>query len=211
MAYTAANKNHEYSIDLQSNTYVHYARNKAVYQAAQMDADYLMFIDSDMEFPADGIDHLLSLEMDIVGGLYFSRNSDFPIPIILEIKNNTTHKYIKYPQDTDLFEVDAVGTGFMLIDMDVFKKIDPPYFYHTTPKEFKLNEHSFPDNEIGEDVAFCLKAKEAGFKIMCDSSIKLGHIGSKVHTQADYKRWLKEEYEKFKTKKQQSPSTGAIE
>ena len=32
----------------------------------------------------------------------------------------------------------------------------------------------------GEDVSFCLDAKEAGFRIMCDPRIRVGHEKTRV-------------------------------
>lgn len=200
---------HEHAIGFEKNTYIHYARNKAVWNAVDYGATHLMFIDSDMVFPGGGVDHLLSLEKDIVGGLYFGRREEFPAPIALKIEDNATKKYLQFPEDEPTFEVDAIGTGFMLINMDVFKKVDPPYFYHSTPDEWGLNEVPFPNNEIGEDVAFCLNMGEQGYKIYANQQLELGHVGEKTFRDHDYQRWIREEYENFK--KQQQERTGIIQ
>ena len=33
-----------------------------------------------------------------------------------------------------------------------------------------------------EDLAFCMRAREAGYKILCDPSITLGHVGNTIIT-----------------------------
>jgi len=170
-------------IRLSRNTYTHYARNKLVWEAVEARATHLMFIDSDMSFPVDGVDKLIERGLDIVGGLYFKRVVPIhPIAKLIKNKAVVDMKFEEIPTLKEPFKVDAVGTGFMLINVDVFKKMDPPFFFHTTPKEFGLTEIPFPDNEVGEDVAFCLKAKKLGFDIWVDPTIKLGHIGERIYT-----------------------------
>lgn len=171
------------NIHLSRNTYTHYARNKLVWEAVNTKATHLMFIDSDMSFPIDGVDRLIERGENIIGGLYFKRV--VPIhPIIKIVRDNkiTDMKFKEIPSFEKPFEVDAIGTGFLLINMDVFKKMEPPFFSHASPKEFGMEEIPFPNNEIGEDVAFCLRAKKAGFKIWCDPTIKLGHIGERIYS-----------------------------
>lgn len=182
--WVASTKVH-YSLDIQKNTYIHYARNKAVWQAVKENATHLMFIDSDIIFPRDGIETLLRRDVPIVGGLYFGRTVPFPV---VKVKHPTINGLTNPPSlpDKDMTEVLAVGTGFMLIKMEVFKKIDPPFFFHATPPDFGLDEVPFPNNEVGEDVAFCLKARTAGYKIWVDSTINLKHMGEHAYSREDF-------------------------
>lgn len=184
-----------YSLDIQQNTYVHYARNKAVWQAVNQKATHLMFIDSDMGFPADGVEKLLARNKDIIGGLYFGRLQPFPVVKVKHPKLNGLANPDSIPDTKDPMEVLAVGTGFMLINMDVFKKIDAPFFFHATPEQFGLDPMPFPHNEIGEDVAFCLKARSAGFKVWVDPSIQLTHIGEGRSTRETFDTWIAKEKE----------------
>jgi hypothetical protein len=34
---------------------------------------------------------------------------------------------------------------------------------------------------FGEDISFCLRVKELGKKMYCDSSVKMGHVGQFVY------------------------------
>lgn len=200
-----------HSIDIQKNTYIHYARNKAVWEAVNQKATHLMFIDSDIAFPPDGIERLLKRQFDIVGGLYFGRVAPFPVAKVAHptIPNAMTNP-VSIPED-DVFEVKAIGTGFLLINMDVFKKLEPPFFYHTEPSEFGLMTHPFPNNEIGEDIAFCLKAREAGFKVWVDQTIPLTHIGEGRSTRKDFDRWIKEEQEAIQKEKYAEDQRSSIQ
>lgn len=178
----------KYSFSIQKNTYIHAARNKAIWEAVNQKATHLMFIDADIDFPADGIERLLMRQKDIVGGLYFGRIEPFPVAKVKHQKVNGLANPVVLPP-TDLQEVLAVGTGFMLINMNVFKKIDPPFFFHAEPVEFGLDPVPFPQNELGEDVAFCLKARSAGFKVYLDSSVELGHIGESRSDKSTFEAW----------------------
>ena len=43
---------------------------------------------------------------------------------------------------------------------------------------------------LGEDYFFCWKAKQLGYKLWCDSRIKVGHVGEYVY---DEEAWLAQE------------------
>ena len=40
---------------------------------------------------------------------------------------------------------------------------------------------------FGEDLSFCLRARELGAEIWCDSTIKLGHVGTAVYDEDSYR------------------------
>ena len=43
-----------------------------------------------------------------------------------------------------------------------------------------------PTAGFGEDLSFCMRARDAGVQIYCDSSIKLGHVGYKTYTEEEF-------------------------
>ncbi len=71
-------------------------------------------------------------------------------------------------KENELIEVDATGTGCLMFDMSIFKKIEYPWF------RFQKN----PDTgaTIGEDIGFCQDLKEAGYRIFVDTSIPADHL-----------------------------------
>lgn len=167
-------------VHLQSNCYVHDARNKIVAEAQRIGATHLMFIDADTVFPPDGVQKLLARDLDIVGGLYFRRQPPH-LPTINQLEGDKLIVPTKWPKDKP-FEVFGIGTGFLLIKMSVFEKIKPPYFYF-------CNFHGRP---LGEDIYFCRKAREAGFKVWCDPTIPLQHIGEYAYDQRDFDLYQEE-------------------
>jgi hypothetical protein len=69
------------------------------------------------------------------------------------------------------FTVDYTGFGWVMVAHGVFEKMPYPWF---APKM-----QSFESGEVvdmcGEDVSFCLDAKEMGYEIWCDPKIRVGH------------------------------------
>jgi predicted O-methyltransferase YrrM len=151
-------------------------------------ADYLLFIDSDMEFPVWGLERLLSHDKDIVGGLYYKKGEPH-CPLVYE-KTKMDYECIQNPP-TELFECDGLGTGFLLIKQKVLKDLFNKDF--AKKNGFPFNFMQKPDgNFIGEDLAFCLRAKKKGYKVWCDPTIPIKHIGLGVYDSNSYYKSMKE-------------------
>lgn len=158
-------------------------RNYIAVQAINNKSDYLFMVDDDMTFPSDTLDKLIANNKDICGVAYHSRGSNAKVKIVPEnkimaIAEVSQGKYIDLEKETDpkykeLFECYATGTGIILIKTNIFKNIKRPWF------EFEWHETG--QCKQGEDWVFCRKAKEAGYKIYCDPTIKVGHIGEKIY------------------------------
>lgn len=163
------------------------ARNELVWQAVEMGATHLMCIDSDMVFKPDAIDTLVSRNKDIIGGVYYGRM--MPKRMVFRIEDEMPQE-IDISKEEDVFEVDFVATGFLLINMRVFTKMEPPFFkMHWTPEDFGIKKRPFPQNFMGEDAYFCLSAKQKGFSVWADQTIPLGHVGTHMYHQLDHEAW----------------------
>jgi len=85
---------------------------------------------------------------------------------------------------TKPFTVDYAGFGWLLIEKGVFedfdengkKKMPYPWF---APK-MQVFESGNVQDMCGEDVSFCLDAKEAGYEIWCDPRIRVGHEKTRI-------------------------------
>ena len=76
------------------------------------------------------------------------------------------------------FTVDYTGFGWLLIKKGVFEHEGMPYPWFA-PK-MQVFESGEVQDMCGEDVSFCLDAKEAGFEIWCDPRIRVGHEKTRV-------------------------------
>jgi GT2 family glycosyltransferase len=141
------------------------ARNNIVDLFLKEPAKYLFMCDDDMIFEPDIIERLMEHNVDIVGGLAFKRRPDYQ-PCVYR-QNQDDKQY--YPILPEVFqEVDVVGTGGILINLDVFKKLKYPWF---------STFYDADNIHWSVDFDFCIKAKKAGFKIFVDPKVELGHLG----------------------------------
>lgn len=166
---------HDSLLHIQEACYVDNSRDKIVEAAKREKVSHLLFIDSDMQFPHDAIEKLLAHDKDIVGTLYPRRQYPYR-PTINKVDGKRLIVPSSYPNDR-LFEVDACGTGFLLIKMSVFEKLgEPPYF--------KIQD--FHGKQIRDDVYFCISARRKGFSVWVDPTIKMGHVGKHIFTMDDH-------------------------
>lgn len=158
------------------------SRNMIVQSALKDDSyTHLLMIDDDMIFDSDFALKLLEHNVDIVGGLAFKRRPEYT-PCVFR-KNSQDNQY--YPILPEVFqEVDIVGTGGILIRLDVFRKLKYPWF-----------ETYYDENTVhwSVDFDFCMKAKEAGLKIFVDPEAEMGHIGDpQVIRKEDFYKHVKQ-------------------
>jgi GT2 family glycosyltransferase len=133
-------------------------RTAIVKHALEKGATHLLFVDSDMQFPADALEKLLAHDKDIIGVEYNKRQ--FPLVPVFEQPDR---------KDT-LYESKAIGTGLMLIKLSIFEKMkDDVWFNFGRDNEGKTT--------LGEDVWFCYTARDKGFTVWVDPTIKVFHLG----------------------------------
>ena len=159
----------EVELVMEVNGEVARCRNLLAERAVKGGFTHILFIDSDMKFNPDILEKMLAHDTDIVGVMYHQRrlplrNNLMPLNVE-EIKGQ--NKTVEFQVNEDLFEVNWVGTGIMLVKTDVFKKLATPWFTFI---------HS-DEEYVGEDVYFCRKAREAGYKIYVDASVAVRHVG----------------------------------
>ena len=170
-----------------ADSLVYDARNELVNNAIKLKANYLLFIDSDMEFEPEAVQSLITRDVDICTGLYVERNGEHRPTIYSDLdirtkdhdayKVNCTKEEIK-----PFFKVKGCGMGFCLIKTEVFKKIIAKY-----------GDCFQPVCGLGEDLSFCWKCEQLDIDIWCDSTFTLGHIGEYVYTIKDWEKENKNE------------------
>jgi hypothetical protein len=142
------------------------ARNSLVEQAQQDGCRYLLMLDTDQVYPTDTLPKLLSHNVDICGVRVHRRWMPFD-PIFLR---GELGGYKSVPDEEmysgKLIPVDATGTGCLLFNMEVFDKLQHPWF------KFGI----FNDKPVGEDIYFCTQARKSGVDIWIDTSIEVGHL-----------------------------------
>ena len=151
-------------------------------------AEWLLFIDSDMQWDHEAIGQLLEVadptSAPIVGGLCFGAIRDQLFPTIYRLTPTiegglTTTRVGDYPRD-QLVACDATGAAFLLIHRDVLTAM--------REREFNRTFLWFQETELdglpaGEDLTFCLRARGMGVPIHVDTRIKVGHHKSSLYTE----------------------------
>ncbi len=126
------------------------ARNLCCERAIENGNTHLIFVDGDASFPPDLIQKLIDSGKDIIGAN--AKNSD-NVPVLLY---DISLQPINYVQSSPV-EVDYVGMHITLISLKILEKIPKPWFFAPPRKEGA-------NDIVSEDVAFCRKAREYGFK-----------------------------------------------
>ena len=146
-------------------------------------ADYILWIDADMRFPKNTIEVLLAHDKPIVGVNATTRTSPVrPTAKNLEIDFEKKENHwipIVSKDKTHLECVTAIGCGVMMVKREVFENTPRPWFWFEKIPGDKL---------LGEDVYFCIKAKDAGFDTYLDHHLSnaIGHVGSYTYSWNDY-------------------------
>lgn len=191
VAYSWMNGLKIHQIGITERMVVHWARNELA-RKAKIKVDeftnkhytHMLWLDDDHVFNPDLALYLANNgDLDMVSALYYGREK--PLPVVY-IKDETEDKYKHYPLiqvPSNLIEVDAVGFGACLMRMDVLDRVPEPWFAF---------------NNAGEDIYFCVHAKEAGIKIYCDGSYGLGHIGPpQIVTKETHEQYMEDNKELY--------------
>ncbi len=121
----------------------------------------ILWLDSDMTFPATLLERLQRHRLPVVAGLCFQRGAPYH-PCAFASEHDLFTEF-----DGGVHEVWAVGTGCLYVSREVIEALSRPYFE---------NGHFGAPGE-GEDIFHCRKIVEAGYPIHLDTSIRIGHVG----------------------------------
>jgi hypothetical protein len=141
------------------------------------DATHLMWLDSDMRFPADTLLRLLAHNVPAVCASYTSRGTPFT-PQAYTDPLNWDKRVWPTPEATGLREIVAAGFGCVLFERHVFETVQKPRFcmpYIEAPDHTGQMTAGY----MQEDLFFFLKMREAGIALMLDQDLtkQVAHIG----------------------------------
>ena len=146
--------------------------------------DYQLWIDSDIVFNTEGFYRLVAMDKEIAAGWYMTEDGHTTsVAHWLEeddfaknggVMNHETGETMSKRRKP--FTVDYTGFGWVLIKKGVFESLEYPWF---GPK-LQVFESGEVQDFCGEDVSFCLDAKEKGFEIWCDPRIRVGHEKTRI-------------------------------
>lgn len=166
-------KGYKFNLNIMANCLVYDAREKLCEYALATGATHILFIDSDMTPPPNTVTSMIKHDKDIISAKIFKRKYPFQPCFYTKSRIDKNMKTIlegplepeKWPK-SGAVEMEGVGMACTLIKTEILKKMQKPWF--------------FPLPGVGEDLAFCFKARKQGFKIYTDFGIDCGHIADFV-------------------------------
>ncbi len=172
-------------IGVTDKMYTHTASNMLAEDALESCIDYVFFTENDMILPFNIIETLyndiIKTKLDAISGLYFLRG-DGTQPCLYNNGGNKENPFLHIPivlvPENQIFTIDCCGMGCVLMNVDVFRKIDYPWF-------------DLKEGKYGQDIYFYTKAKAAGIKVGVDTSVQCEHLCERRKVGIkDYREWL---------------------
>jgi len=176
------------------------ARNRIVWIARQQRCKYLLMIDDDTAPPFFAPQRLMydlgiaDDDVMIAGGIYFTKDTPSE-PIVYQ--GNGSGPFWKWKKG-EVFEVTGMGTGCMLIKMELFDKlpvpetrtveirgqqVELPWWFKTTSSTPQAEEQIHVDGngsvhlgfDQSDDLYFCDQVVKAGYKMIADGGVICVH------------------------------------
>lgn len=174
----------------------HWASNAIVRDFMRTDHDSLLLVDDDMVFGQNTLsimrDNKDNWDYDIVFGFCTHRQWP-PKPVVMVEREEQpglpmslygrSYDIIHGVSSGDIVEVDAVGLAFTLIKRHVLEQMTGEYGPMYT------DYFSYGGGFESDDIPFCMRAREMGFRMAVDTNVKIGHIGQSIFGWDDYQKW----------------------
>jgi len=165
----------DFKLRIESGTLVYFAREHLTRYAITEKFTHVLWLDSDMVFNEQTFEDLRDCGKEIVTGIAHSRRPPYSSCLFTEIypgvekwKGNT------YPMMP--FTVAACGMACCLVAVEVLEAV-----------RAKFGTAFQPTDVYGEDVAFCWRATQCGYKIWVEPGCRVGHVGRTVIWPEDWK------------------------
>ena len=159
-----------------SGTLVYMARDKLAGKAINEDFTHVLWLDSDMVFGPDLLEDLMMCRKPFVSCVYHGRRPGFHSCIFKSIDLKHVERFEEYPREP--FEIEGCGFGAVFMETDILKAV---------MLNFKTCFTPLPS--LGEDIAFCFRARDLGYKLYAEPNCQLGHVGHIVIYPEEHERW----------------------
>lgn len=134
---------------------------------------FILTIEDDNCPPPDGLIKLYENmdKYDVIGGLYWTKGPGGQ-PMIYGDPEAMPFSFIPQPPKAEEVQrCNGLGMGFNLFKMDIFKKMEKPWF--------KTCQEVIPGKGVQcytQDLYFYENAGKQGFKFACDNRVRVGHL-----------------------------------
>lgn len=154
----------DFEVRIESGTLVYLARDKLARYAMNKGFTDVLWLDSDMVYTDEILEDLQFSGKPFVTGICHGRRKPYLSCLFTSYWPEVARWDEDYPTNT--FEVAACGFAAVLIKTEILRAVIEKFNTAFTPTEY-----------FGEDVAFCDRARQLGYKVYAEPGVRLGHIG----------------------------------
>ena len=157
------------------NTLIYNARNMIAREAVENGFDRVLWIDSDVIVQHDTMQRLaadMETGLDFVTGIYYQRKKEARPVVYRRLWWNVSEGEADAGAlhcdeiPAGLFEVAGAGFGCCMTSGKLLRTLVE-----------KIGAPFTPLIGVSEDLSFCLRARQAGFRLWADGRIQCGHYG----------------------------------
>ncbi len=159
---------------------IQWARDEVVDLFLKSDCSVLFWVDSDMVWEPGQFIRVL-VWAQLYGVACAAYPAKLEVPTFYLLPGNGV------PNVHGLLEIDGIGLGFVAMRREVVEalankapKVRDQIAEREIAAVFRIDHVN--GHRRGEDMAFFADIREAGFKVMLDPSVDLGHVGQKQYT-----------------------------
>lgn len=185
-------------IEYSASLYVEENRNIIVDLARERGAEWVLMLDTDESFQPNLLRQLMLTahpdDRPIVFGMYSNvmrapaqaEGAYYHVDMIYREVASGEYQTFEAPSDSLPFFVDAAGTGVMLAHISVFDRVGYPYF----SLDYIVPTGKTKPQVMNEDISFCRKAREAGYKLVCDPLAEVIHYKTLALLPSAFRRFM---------------------
>lgn len=169
----------DFTVHFESGTLVYVARDNIASKAINGGFTHVLWLDSDMVFTDDFLDSLMFCGKPFVAGIFQSRRKGYHSALFKNLDIDNLERFEEYPHGT--FEIAGCGFAGVLIETEILRQV-------------MVNHGTcfLPMKMYGEDLAFCKRAVDMGYKIYAEPTAVMGHVGHITIYPEDHEKWKAE-------------------
>lgn len=135
--------------------------------ALEMNADYMLWLDSDMMFPSTTALRLMAHNKPVVAANYMKRS--VPLTTVAYSKLGDWESWLPLESQDGMEKVEGIGMGVFMMQTEILHDLPKPWF------AFEHDENGWH----GEDFYFQKALRKAGYDILVDMNLsrQIRHIG----------------------------------
>jgi hypothetical protein len=178
----------------------HWASNDLAQDFLKSDQDTLLLIDDDMEFAMSTAhrlrENVANWEYDVVTAITARRSWNKISMVVMRLMDQAPAPFDlmgdhfegspAIPSDGEVVEVDALGLAFTFIRRHVLEAM----VNEEWGVEYTYDFFTYGPGKESDDIPFCRRCRELGFRMAVDTSVRIGHFTAVPLGWQHWEGWL---------------------